>query len=80
MTTYEATIPEEPPRGTVLLDKHGTAWQRINLKADYPRWVAAKIDQSFDRNNVRFWPQLLNDYGPLLELCRPEQGSCEENT
>lgn len=77
MTTYKADFPEEPPVGTVVLDKDGTVWQRSGMPRDYPTWVAARIDPTFERNNLKFWPMLLMEFGPLTELYRPEETTDE---
>lgn len=69
---YYATIPDEPPVGTVVLDKDDVAWQRISMDEPYPKWVKAQLDSSFTNSNVDYWPKLLTERGPLRELYRPE--------
>lgn len=72
-TIHTATVPEEPPVGSVVLDKDGLVWQRLKVNEPYPSWVPAQLSFHGPDMHSNYWPKLLVDNGPLIELYRPEE-------
>ena len=69
---YEASVPEEPPVGTVVLDSNEVAWQRVGMaNLPYPSWVSTRLNKDFHDLSADYWPKLLTERGPLKELYRP---------
>lgn len=65
---YVAEIPDEPPVGSVVLDKDGLAWQRVKMLDPYPSWVPARQSHHGLELIANYWPKLLVDNGPLTLL------------
>lgn len=72
MTIHTAIIPDELPKGSVVLDRDRIAWQHRAILFDVmgtsPHWYPANLDLA-----PMTWPTLLTVRGPVTELHRPEQ-------
>lgn len=77
LETYEATLPAEPPVGTVMLDKDGCVWQRkeelvvprndgTSSRKFLEGWYAVK--QADYSSGALGWAELLVQVGPLKRL------------
>lgn len=66
-TQLSATVPEEPPDGSVVLDRAKRAWQR----AGNTWYRAAAGAPSLFGNGGGKWPWLLFDCGPVTPLWTP---------
>lgn len=55
-----APVPDEPPPMSVVVDRHGLAWQRLQ-----DRWLRALDPGIFPGARGRDWPRLLWDHGPV---------------
>lgn len=69
---HTAIVPDEPPVGSVVLDNDGIAWQRLKVNEPYPHWVPAQLSFHGPDMHSNYWPKLLVDKGPVIELYRPE--------
>ncbi|RSD26370.1 DUF4349 domain-containing protein [Amycolatopsis eburnea] len=65
-TELSATVPSEPPDGSVVLDRAKRAWQRNGS-----RWFEAGAVISLFTHTGAAWPWLLVDCGPLIPLWQP---------
>lgn len=71
LTVHVADVPEEPPAGTVVVDRDGRAWQSEKMIADHPNWNTTQSQCEFRPQSLH-WPMLIVTRGPLTELYRPE--------
>jgi hypothetical protein len=71
-----ATVPEEPPLNSVVLDREGVAWQsRKAFAVPQVGWVPAGAISSFvDPDDPRWLPfaRLVVERGPLQVIHRAE--------
>lgn len=70
MTSYlelSATVPDEPPDGSVVLDRARRAWQRRGSAW----YMAGAVPSLFSAPGVGKWPWLLLDCGPVIPLWTP---------
>jgi len=63
ITVLRRALPQEPPTGSVVLDKFGVAWQRGGAVT----WFSTEI------LSVRIWLNLHADRGPLRVIYTPEE-------
>lgn len=75
MPPLYVTIPPEPPDRAVVLDRDADAWQRRGEV-----WVRAGVTLTIGPSrDVRPWPRLITEHGPLASLVteaeEPEPGS-----
>jgi hypothetical protein len=72
--TYSAVIPDEPPMLSVVLDATQRVWQHRGRDNYGGRnWLAPYNQASPDAVGALSWAQLLNLYGPVTELHRPQE-------
>lgn len=68
-----ATVPDEPPDGSVILDRARRAWQRQG-----PAWyMAGALPSLFTAAGAAKWPWLLFDCGPVIPLWTPSSTADE---
>jgi hypothetical protein len=70
-------IPAEPARGSVVLDRHGRAWQRVDRYADNPtwsrhRWATPGASIVLFGTAAQPWEHLVVDCGPVTLVHRAE--------
>lgn len=66
---YSVNMPEEPPVGSVVLDRDDIAWQLVELPRDFVRgWFPTWHRNRPERDVVRNWATLLTQHGPLRVL------------
>jgi hypothetical protein len=68
---HAARLPDEPPAGTVVIDRAGIAWQRRGATlVNGAMWHSThRIHNLAGPLN---WANLLTDRGPVTEIHRPE--------
>lgn len=62
--TVTITVPEQPPAGSIVLDKGGKAWQRCDDRS-FGSWFAASVQNAVDGYT---WATLLMAVGPVTVL------------
>jgi hypothetical protein len=83
--TFELVLPDEPPPGSVVLDRLGRAWQRLEGDLKGLHWHVAGTLESFfplgwDGMAQCTWGQLLLQRGPVTLVYRPEKITNREDT
>lgn len=73
MTTLSATVPDEPPRRSVVIDQNQDAWQRLNGTADHDWWRVSSFYGNQMDNPPMQWPSLVVMRGPLLLVYSPPE-------
>ncbi len=68
----EMTVPDQPPTGSVVLDKSGRAWQRNDERA-YGSWHGVKLFSLTGDGSS--WASLLLNHGPVTVVHRAEPTS-----
>jgi hypothetical protein len=68
-----ATVPDEPPDGSVILDRARRAWQRRGSAW----YMAGALPSLFVAAGAAKWPWLLLDCGPVVPLWTPPSVGAE---
>jgi hypothetical protein len=81
--SIEIVIPDEPPQGSVVIDRFGLAWQRRGVSAFGMHWcVAGRLGSIFPNADAPqlTWGHLLLQRGPVTLVFSPEKNNTREDT
>ena len=82
--TFELALPDEPPVGSVVIDRYGRAWQRLAGSMFGAHWHVTGILTSFipalETAPKLSWGVLLLERGELTLVYTPEKKTTREDT
>jgi len=73
MTMLSATVPDEPPRRSVVIDREQNAWQRLSGMHSHDWWRVTNFYGNQQDNPPMQWPGLVVLNGPLQLVYSPPE-------